>query len=153
MERGCPAAQARGMNARNPCGGISFAAQIRVLSSSSALAAAYGIAVTGAMFIDTCLIGFVLFGLWNWPKWKAWPLLGAFFVVDIAYLGANLLKVPDGGWFPLLIGLMIFTLLIISLAQNEPVRRWAARRGRATALLRFLSGMAPAALGRPFRPD
>jgi KUP system potassium uptake protein len=79
--------------------------------SSSNLAAAYGIAVTGAMFIDTCLISVVLFTLWQWPKWKALPLLAVFFIVDFAYLGANLLKVPAGGWVPLAIGLVIFTLL------------------------------------------
>jgi KUP system potassium uptake protein len=79
--------------------------------SSSNLAAAYGIAVTGAMFIDTCLLSVVLFSLWNWPKWKALPVLAVFFIVDIAYLGANLLKVPDGGYFPIIIGLIIFTLL------------------------------------------
>jgi KUP system potassium uptake protein len=79
--------------------------------SSSNLAAAYGIAVTGAMFIDTCLIAVVLVSLWKWPKWRAIPLLALFFVVDFAYFGANLLKVPSGGWVPLLIGLIIFTLL------------------------------------------
>ncbi len=79
--------------------------------SSSNLAAAYGIAVTGAMFIDTCLISVVLLTLWQWPKWKALPILAVFFVVDFAYLGANLLKVPSGGWVPLVIGLIIFTLL------------------------------------------
>jgi KUP system potassium uptake protein len=79
--------------------------------SSSNLAAAYGIAVTGAMFIDTCLISVVLLTLWKWPKWKALPVLAVFFVVDFAYLGANLLKVPAGGWVPLAIGLVIFTLL------------------------------------------
>jgi KUP system potassium uptake protein len=79
--------------------------------SSSNLAAAYGIAVTGAMFIDTCLLSVVLFSLWKWPKWKAIPILAIFFIVDIAYLGANLLKVPQGGYFPLLIGLVIFTML------------------------------------------
>lgn len=79
--------------------------------SSSNLAAAYGIAVTGAMSIDTCLLAVVLFSLWKWPKWKALPVLAIFFVVDMAYLGANLLKVPDGGYFPLIIGLIIFTLL------------------------------------------
>lgn len=79
--------------------------------SSSNLAAAYGIAVTGAMFIDTCLISVVLLSLWQWPKWKALPILAVFFIVDIAYFGANLLKVPQGGYFPLLIGLVIFTLL------------------------------------------
>jgi KUP system potassium uptake protein len=79
--------------------------------SSSNLAAAYGIAVTGAMFIDTCLIAVVLITLWKWPKWQALPILAVFFVVDFAYFGANLLKVPSGGWVPLLIGLIIFTLL------------------------------------------
>ena len=79
--------------------------------SSSNLAAAYGIAVTGAMFIDTILMLTVLVALWNWPLWKALPLIAVFFVVDMAYLGANLIKVPDGGWVPLAIGLIIFTAL------------------------------------------
>jgi KUP system potassium uptake protein len=96
---------------------INWALMIMVIAlvlffrSSSNLAAAYGIAVTGAMFIDTCLLSVVLLTLWKWPKWKALPLLAIFFVVDIAYLGANLLKVPQGGYFPLLIGMVIFILL------------------------------------------
>jgi len=79
--------------------------------SSSNLAAAYGIAVTGAMAIDTCLLAVVLFHLWGWNKWLAAPLIAIFGLVDLAYLGANLTKVPDGGWFPLLIGFIAFTLL------------------------------------------
>jgi KUP system potassium uptake protein len=79
--------------------------------SSSNLAAAYGIAVTGAMFIDTILLAVVLFSLWRWPLWKALPLVAVFIIVDLAYLGANLIKVPDGGWVPLAMGLAIFTLL------------------------------------------
>jgi KUP system potassium uptake protein len=79
--------------------------------SSTNLAAAYGIAVTGAMAIDTVLIGVVFFSLWNWPAWKAVPLLVIFGLVDLLYFSANLLKVPDGGWFPLLIGAIAFTLL------------------------------------------
>jgi KUP system potassium uptake protein len=79
--------------------------------SSTNLAAAYGIAVTGAMFIDTLLLAAVLISLWRWPLWKALPLVAVFIVVDLAYLGANLLKVPQGGWVPLIIGLFIFTLL------------------------------------------
>ncbi len=96
---------------------INWALMIMVLAlvlffkSSSNLAAAYGIAVTGAMTIDTCLLAVVLMSLWKWPSWKAWPLLAAFFIVDFAYLGANMLKVPEGGYFPLLIALGIFTLL------------------------------------------
>jgi KUP system potassium uptake protein len=79
--------------------------------SSSNLAAAYGIAVTGAMFIDTCLLAVVLVSLWKWPKWLAGAVLSLFFLVDAAYFGANLTKVPDGGWFPLLVGIIAFTLL------------------------------------------
>ncbi len=79
--------------------------------SSSKLAAAYGIAVTGAMFIDTVLLAVVLISLWSWPLWKALPLVAAFIVVDVAYFGANLIKVPQGGWVPLVMGLVIFTLL------------------------------------------
>ena len=79
--------------------------------SSSNLAAAYGLAVTGAMFIDTILLAAVLLALWKWPLWKALPLILLFAIVDLAYLGANLLKVPDGGFVPLLMGLFIFTLL------------------------------------------
>ena len=79
--------------------------------SSSNLASAYGIAVTGAMFIDTCLISVVLLSLWKWPKWKALPVLAVFFIVDFAYFGSNLLKVPSGGWVPLAIGMVIFMLL------------------------------------------
>jgi KUP system potassium uptake protein len=79
--------------------------------SSSNLAAAYGIAVTGAMLIDTCLLAVVLFSLWKWNRALAAGMLAIFFMVDLAYFGANLTKVPDGGWFPLLVGCIAFTLL------------------------------------------
>jgi KUP system potassium uptake protein len=79
--------------------------------TSSNLASAYGIAVTGAMFIDTCLLTVALFSLWRWKPWVAIPLLAVFFFVDTLYFSANLTKVPDGGWFPLLVGFVIFTLL------------------------------------------
>ena len=79
--------------------------------SSSNLAAAYGIAVTGAMMIDSVLIGVVLFSLWNWNKVAAVAVLAVFFFIDLLYFSANLLKVPAGGWFPLLVGAFAFTLL------------------------------------------
>jgi KUP system potassium uptake protein len=79
--------------------------------TSSNLTAAYGIAVTGAMLIDTCLLAVLLFGLWRWPAYYALPLLAVFFLVDGAYFAANLTKVPDGGWFPLMIGVIVFVLL------------------------------------------
>ncbi|MEA3010204.1 MAG: system potassium uptake protein [Sphingomonadales bacterium] len=84
---------------------------VLVFQTSSNLTAAYGIAVTGAMFIDTCLLAVVLFALWGWNKWLAGGLLVLFFMVDSAYFAANLLKVPSGGWFPLMIGFIAFSLL------------------------------------------
>jgi KUP system potassium uptake protein len=99
--------------------------------TSSNLAAAYGIAVTGAMFIDTCLLTVVLFSMWQWRPWLAAPVLFVFFTVDIAYFAANLTKVPDGGWFPLLIGMIAFTLLTT----------WA--RGRKLMLKRMREASMP----------
>jgi len=80
---------------------VAVIALVLMFQSSSNLAAAYGIAVTGAMFIDTCLLAVVLFSLWHWNKLLAVLVLTVFLVVDIAYFAANLTKVPDGGWFPL----------------------------------------------------
>ncbi|MEA3002847.1 MAG: system potassium uptake protein [Sphingomonadales bacterium] len=84
---------------------------VLVFRNSSNLTAAYGIAVTGAMFIDTCLLAVVLFALWKWNKFLSIPLLILFFLVDTGYFAANLLKVPSGGWFPLAIGFVAFTFL------------------------------------------
>mgnify|MGYP001003823289 CR=1 FL=1 len=79
--------------------------------SSSNLAAAYGIAVTGTMFITDLLAFVVARYVWGWPVWRA--LLGAlpFAVIDLAFLSANSVKIADGGWFPLLFGLGVFLLL------------------------------------------
>jgi KUP system potassium uptake protein len=79
--------------------------------SSSNLAAAYGIAVTGAMLIDGVLLAVVLTAMWKWNRYVVAGLLLLFFTVDGAYLSSNLLKVPQGGWFPLLVGAFAFTLL------------------------------------------
>ena len=93
--------------------------------TSSNLAAAYGIAVTGAMLIDGVLIAVVLFSLWKWNKILASALLAVFFTFDLVYFSANLLKVPVGGWFPLLIGVIAFTMLTT----------WA--RGRQLMIIRM----------------
>jgi KUP system potassium uptake protein len=84
---------------------------VLTFQNSSNLAAAYGIAVTGAMAIDTILIAVVLLYLWKWNRAIAIGLVVLFFLVDFAYLSANLLKVPAGGWFPLLVGAIAFTFL------------------------------------------
>jgi KUP system potassium uptake protein len=79
--------------------------------SSSDLAGAYGIAVTGAMLIDTCLLGVLLVSVWHWRRWLALPLVLLFLLVDAIFFAATLTKFPDGGWFPLLVGIVAFTLL------------------------------------------
>ncbi|WP_230772179.1 MULTISPECIES: potassium transporter Kup [unclassified Sphingomonas] len=78
---------------------------------SSNLAAAYGIAVTGTMFISTCMIGVLFRRVWNWPAVAAGAFVFLFLCIDGAYFASNLTKVPDGGWFPLLVGIIVFVLL------------------------------------------
>lgn len=79
--------------------------------SSSALASAYGIAVTLTMMIDTVLAFVVVRGLWKWGAVPSMLFLAIFVTVDVAFFSANLIKVLAGGWFPLMIGAAIFTLL------------------------------------------
>ena len=90
---------------------VSVIILVLMFQSSSNLASAYGIAVTGAMFIDTCLMGVLLLAVWRWRWWWGVPVFLVFLLVDGAYFFANLPKVPDGGWFPLLVGAFAFTLL------------------------------------------
>jgi KUP system potassium uptake protein len=78
---------------------------------STRLAAAYGVAVTTDMVFTTLLFCAVARFRWNWPVWRM-VLLGAFFlVVDLAFWGANLVKIPHGGWFPLAVAAMIFAAM------------------------------------------
>jgi KUP system potassium uptake protein len=79
--------------------------------SSGALASAYGIAVTGTMAIDTVLAAVVFRRIWGWSYLRTGAFLGVFLAIDLAFFGANTLKVLDGGWFPLALGLIGFTLL------------------------------------------
>jgi KUP system potassium uptake protein len=79
--------------------------------SSSNLAAAYGIAVTGTMFITACMLGVLTFAVWRWHPLVAGAVTGAFLIVDGFYFASNVTKIPDGGWFPLLVAAIVFTLL------------------------------------------
>ena len=79
--------------------------------SSTALASAYGIAVTGTLAIDTILFFVVARTLWHTPRWLVVSGATAFLVVDLAFFTANLPKVIHGGWFPLALALVVFTLL------------------------------------------
>lgn len=72
--------------------------------SSNALASAYGIAVTGTMVVTAMLAFVVIWKVWNWSPIAAGALVAPFLVLDLTFLGANLLKVMEGGWMPLMLG-------------------------------------------------
>ncbi len=105
--------------------------------TSSKLAAAYGLAVTTTMTITTILLVVVARELWKWSRWKA-ALLSFFLIADLAFLGANALKIVHGGWFPLLVGLGVLTLMTT----------W--RRGREILNRRIAEDILPIEL---FQPD
>ncbi len=79
--------------------------------NSSNLAAAYGIAVTGTMLIDTILVAFVMALLWRWNVLMVVLVAGFFLCVDVAFFAANAIKIPEGGWFPLAAGFVSFAVL------------------------------------------
>lgn len=79
--------------------------------SSSALASAYGIAVTGTMIVDTVLVFIVIQELWQWKKSAGVAFLTTFLTVDFLFLSSNSLKIPTGGWLPLVIGCVLFLMM------------------------------------------
>ena len=85
---------------------------VAFFESSSKLAGAYGVAVTIDMTITTVMTFFVIRFGWRYPLWLCVLATGAFFVIDATFLASNLLKVAHGGWFPLLIGFGMFTLML-----------------------------------------
>jgi KUP system potassium uptake protein len=94
--------------------GLMIATMLLVISfgSSNELAAAYGIAVTGDMIITSLLAAVVFHEVWQWSKLRTGLLVVLFLIVDLTFFSANILKIPDGGWIPLLIGVIIFTLML-----------------------------------------
>ncbi len=99
-------------------------ALVLLFRSSEALANAYGIAVSGTMVATTALAFFVVWKLWRWPLWAALALVCAFLAIDIGFFIANLYKVLDGGWVPLMLGGSMFILM------------WTWSRGSALLNLR-----------------
>jgi KUP system potassium uptake protein len=94
--------------------GLMVAVMILVLGfkSSNNLAAAYGIAVTGDMVITSILASVVVAKVWKWGWFKAGLLFACFLSVELVFLAANILKIPDGGWFPLVAGMAVFILMM-----------------------------------------
>ncbi|WP_347554295.1 potassium transporter Kup [Robbsia sp. KACC 23696] len=79
--------------------------------SSDNLAAAYGIAVVTTMVITTMLVGVVMLRVWKWRKRLVIPIVTLFMIVDLAFFGANVIKIEEGGWLPLGVGVLLFFLL------------------------------------------
>jgi KUP system potassium uptake protein len=79
--------------------------------TSSGLAAAYGMAVTGTMMVTTLLMGAVMVYLWRWPRPLTGLVVGVLLLIDLAFFSANALKFLSGGWLPLVIALALFTVL------------------------------------------
>ena len=104
--------------------------------SSSNMASAYGVAVTLTMLSTTILFFFAARRVWGWSAWRAALICSLFFVVEAAFFAANLLKVLKGGWFPLVMGLAIFTLMATWKKGRELV--WNKLRPASMPLEMFL---------------
>jgi KUP system potassium uptake protein len=94
--------------------------------SSTALAAAYGVAVTTTMVITSALLYVVMRTRWGWSATSAGALTAVFLLIDIAFFAANIIKVPDGGWFPLVVGLVVLVVMVT----------WKTGRDRLTSQIR-----------------
>ena len=79
--------------------------------TSSSLAAAYGIAVAMTMAITNILLAVVAYKRWGWSPWAIAALTSVFLLVDLSFVGANLLKIPDGGWVPLVVAIIVYVLM------------------------------------------
>jgi KUP system potassium uptake protein len=89
---------------------VSTVGLVLAFESSSNLAAAYGVAVTLTMVITTLLLLGVMRERWGWTFWLTYGLGGLFLIIDLSFFGANITKIDEGGWFPLAIGAVMFTL-------------------------------------------
>jgi KUP system potassium uptake protein len=112
---------------------------VLMFKSSSNLAAAYGIAVCTDMLITTVLTFFVIRYSWRYPLWMCLAATGFFFLVDLAFWASNLMKLADGGWFPLLIGAIILTFMLTWRDGRELLN--AKHRDEALDLRSFLDAV------------
>jgi KUP system potassium uptake protein len=114
--------------------------------TSSSLAAAYGIAVTATMAVTTVFLYIVMRRRWGWSRLVAVPLVSTFLAFDVAFLSANVMKILDGGWFPLVLGGVLYILM----TTWKDGRRILADRMTSSSipLERFIDELIPAAHSR-----
>jgi KUP system potassium uptake protein len=91
--------------------GVACVLLVLTFRSSGHLASAYGIAVTGTMTITTILFCVVARDHWHWPRWRVLTVGALFLSVDLAFLGANIIKIAKGGWFPIVIALGVYLVM------------------------------------------
>jgi KUP system potassium uptake protein len=125
---------------------VAVVALVLGFRSSDNLGSAYGIAVTGTMSLTTMLALVYMVGSAGWNKWIAMLVFGSFLIIDLGFFSANLLKIADGGWFPLAVATLIFTLMVTWLRGRETLL--AERWREALPLETFLATVKP---GRPMR--
>ncbi|MBW3559297.1 MAG: potassium transporter Kup [Proteobacteria bacterium] len=101
--------------------------------TSSNLTAAYGIAVTGSMFVDTLLFFIILRWKWNRPMWQAVLAVVSFGLIDLVFISSNLLKIPQGAWLPLVLGAALVMLM------------WTWRRGTGIVVAKVKRDAVPMA--------
>jgi len=112
--------------------------------SSTALAAAYGIAVTGTMTITTIVFSYMARQNWKWPLWRVLALALVFLSFDLPFFLANVLKFFDGGWFPVVLGISMFSLMTTwKRGRAELARRFNQSVMPITALLEDLEATKP----------
>jgi KUP system potassium uptake protein len=107
--------------------------------SSDALANAYGIAVAGDMMVTTLLVTAVAYGQWRWPSVLVFPVAGLFLLLDLTFVSANVHKIPAGGWFPLLVGVAVLTLMLVWRKGRRVA--FERRDENAVSLTTFISGL------------
>jgi KUP system potassium uptake protein len=109
--------------------GVACVGLVFGFGSSSRLASAYGVAVTGTMIVTTLLFHRVMRDRWGWPRWWVWPLTLLFLTVDMSFFVANVVKFRDGGWFPLAAAAGVFTLMTTWKRGRETLARMLQNAG------------------------
>ena len=106
---------------------------VALFRSSSALASAYGIAVTGTMVVTAMMALVVIWRVWRWPLYAAAALIVPFLFIDLTFLSANMLKIVEGGWMPLALGALVMVVMYTwrrgtpAAVREDPTPRNAAR--------------------------
>lgn len=107
-----------------------------MFKSSGAMAAAYGISITGTMVLTAIMVFFIIWNVWGWPVWKAAALMVPFLIIDCVFLGSNMMKIAEGGWVTLAVA-AVMVLLMATWIKGSFILNSRARK-REIPLERFI---------------